>query len=465
MSGLRARIVRGDWHTGVMDPVALLIGFAVGALIGGVIGGVVGALSAKTRSVGVDPAVLDAQHSAAIAELQMRESGLRADLGAQLAAAQAGLAGLREQLDAAKDQYRDAVGRAQAEAQERAAESKVLQALSPVQETLRTMQQTVLDLEEQRNRQHGELSQQLRTASESEQRLAATAESLASALRNNATRGVWGETQLRSLVESAGLLNRVDFTVQTSITAESGSRRPDMVLRLPGGKSIAVDAKVPYNAYIDASAIPATATGEQEARRQSLLAQHSKQVKAHVDALSAKSYWTGLESSPEFTMAFIPNESLLSVALDQDPSLLDYAFSKRVLLASPVSFWATLKTVAFTWQQDVLTEDAKRLFDLGKELFGRIATLGEHAEKLRRSLDSTVANYNQFASSLESRVLVTARKLDALDESKIIPTPGLVEDRPRPLSSVEFELAALDEIEVGRRPLGGVDGGDAGGHP
>jgi len=140
------------------------------------------------------------------------------------------------------------------------------------------------------------------------------------------------------------------------------------------------------------------------------------------------------------------------VALDQDPGLLDYAFSKRVLLASPVSFWATLKTVAFTWQQEVLTEDAKRLFDLGKELFGRIATLGEHADKLRRSLDSTVANYNQFASSLESRVLVTARKLDQLDESKIIPTPGLVEERPKPLSAIEFELATLDELEGVARP-------------
>lgn len=434
-----------------MDPiVALLIGLAAGVALGAL----VGVLFARTRSVAADPAVAEARHAVIVAEIRAHEADARAELQSQLAAAQAALTGLREQLDAAKEQYRDSVARTQAEAQERASESKVLQALTPVQETLRTMQQKVLDLEEQRNRQHGELAQQLRTSAESEQRLASTAESLASALRNNATRGVWGETQLRSLVESAGLLNRVDFTVQTTISSESGSRRPDMVLRLPGGKSIAVDAKVPYNAYIDASAIPATATGEQDARRQSLLAQHAKQVKAHVDALSAKSYWTGLDSSPEFTMAFIPNESLLSVALDQDPSLLDYAFSKRVLLASPVSFWATLKTVAFTWQQDVLTEDAKRLFDLGKELFGRISTLGEHAEKLRRSLDSTVASYNQFASSLESRVLVTARKLDQLDESKIIPTANLVEERPRQLSSVEFELASLDELDgVGRPEL------------
>jgi DNA recombination protein RmuC len=432
-----------------MDPIlALIVGLAAGAVLGAAIG----LLAGRLRGAGADPAVIEARHATALAQLQADEQERRAELGSQLAAAQASLAGLREQLHMAQQQYGEAVEHAQAEAQERAAEGKVLQALSPVQETLRTMQQKVLDMEQQRSRQHGELSEQLRTATESEERLRATAESLASALRNNATRGVWGETQLRNLVESAGLLNRVDFTVQTSISSESGARRPDMVLRLPGGKSIAVDAKVPYNSYIDASAIPATATGEQEARRQSLLAQHAKQVRSHVDALSAKSYWTGLDSSPEFTMAFIPNESLLSVALDQDPGLLDYAFSKRVLLASPVSFWATLKTVAFTWQQEVLTEDAKRLFDLGKELFGRIATLGEHAEKLRRSLDSTVANYNQFASSLESRVLVTARKLDQLDESKIIPAPGVVEERPKPLSAIEFELASLDELEGVARP-------------
>ncbi len=170
--------------------------------------------------------------------------------------------------------------------------------------------------------------------------------------------------------------------MQTSITAESGARRPDMVLNLPGGKSIAVDAKVPYNAYIEASAIPADGQRRPAGPPSALLAQHAKQVKSHVDALAAKNYWTGLDASPEFTIAFIPNESLLSTALEQDPALLEYAFAKRIALASPVSFWAVLKTVAFTWQQDVLTDQAKDLFDLGKELYGRLGTLAEHADKL-----------------------------------------------------------------------------------
>ena len=266
---------------------------------------------------------------------------------------------------------------------------------------------------------------------------------------------MWGETQLRTLVESAGLLNRVDFTVQSTITAESGSRRPDMVVKLPGGKSIAVDAKVPYNSYIEASAIPATSTVEQEAARTALLVKHAKQVKAHVDALAGKTYWTGLDASPEFTVAFIPNEPLLAAALEQDPTLLEYAFAKRIALASPVSFWAVLKTVAFTWQQDVLTEDAKELFDLGKELYSRLATLSDHADKLRRSIESTVTSYNQFASSLEQRVLVTARKLDNLDESKVIGTLTQIEQAPKRLTQDEFAVLedVLEETGAGRPEL------------
>jgi len=449
-----------------MDPiVALLLGLAVGVILGAVIGALVARSRRTSTAVDADPAVIEARHAAIVAELRSQESQARAEVTAQLAAAEASLAGLREQLAAAQNQYRDlmererldAVKRSQAEADE----SKVLQALAPVKETLSSMQQKVAELETQRAQQHGELSNQLKTATESEERLRATAESLASALRNNATRGVWGETQLRTLVESAGLINRVDFTVQSTIESESGTRRPDMVINLPGGKSIPVDAKVPYNAYIDASAIPATAGGEQEARRIQLLAQHAKQVKSHVDALAGKTYWTGLESSPDFTIAFIPNEPLLAAAMEQDPSLMEYAFSKRIILANPVTLWALLKTIAFTWQQDVLTEDAKKLFDLGKELYSRLSTLSDHADKLRRSIESTVSSYNQFASSLEQRVLVTARKLDALDESKVIGTPGHVDEQPKQLSqpelvradSVRSELDALDETGIGRDEL------------
>lgn len=324
----------------------------------------------------------------------------------------------------------------------------MLEALAPVAQTLRAMQQKVDELEQQRSRQHGELSQQLRAATEAEDRLRATAEQLASALSNNATRGVWGETQLRSLVESAGLINRVDFLTQQSIDADGSARRPDMVLTLPGGKAIAVDAKVPYNSYIEASAIPATAEPAEQARKNTLLAEHAKRVKAHVDQLSAKNYFTGLDASPEFTIAFIPNEPLLAAALEKDPMLLEYAFSKRIALASPVSLWAVLKTVAFTWQQEVLTDEAKMLFDLSKELYARVAKLAEHADALGGAIERSVKAYNQFASSLETRVLVTARRLESLDESKVIPAPRVIEEQPRQLTAAEL-TEALDATANG----------------
>ncbi|MEO6117394.1 MAG: DNA recombination protein RmuC [Pseudolysinimonas sp.] len=439
--------------------VALVIGLVAGLALGAVIGVLVARGRRASTAVDADPAVLEARHARIVAELRADEAAVRAEIGSQLAAAEASIVGLERELGAAQNQYRDLIERERLDALKRTQaegdESKVLQALAPVKETLSSMQQKVTELETQRSQQHGELSQQLKSATESEERLRATAESLASALRNNATRGVWGETQLRTLVESAGLINRVDFTMQSTIESESGTRRPDMVINLPGGKSIPVDAKVPYNAYIDASAIPATATGEQEARRIQLLAQHAKQVKSHVDALAGKTYWTGLQSSPDFTIAFIPNEPLLAAAMEQDPSLMEYAFSKRIILANPVTLWALLKTIAFTWQQDVLTEDAKKLFDLGKELYSRLSTLSEHADKLRRSIESTVTSYNQFASSLEQRVLVTARKLDALDESKVIGTPGHVDEQPKQLSQPELarsDFDAVDELDGVARP-------------
>ncbi|WAB80592.1 DNA recombination protein RmuC [Microcella daejeonensis] len=431
-----------------------LLPLLIGLLVGGALGAVVALLLARrTGAAAEDPALIEARHQALLAQVRAEEQELRAQLVAEIAGLQATTSGLREQAALQDERYRELAERTRADQAAQAerertetaarqaregAESRVLQKLAPVQELLRTMQEKVTELEGQRSRQHGELSQQLRQAAEAEERLRATAESLASALRNNATRGVWGETQLKTLVESAGLLNRVDFLLQESIDADGAARRPDMVLRLPGGKAIAVDAKVPYNSYIEASAIPATATGEEEARRSGLLADHAKRVKAHVDALAAKNYWTGLDSSPEFTIAFIPNEPLLAAALEKDPALLEYAFGKRIALASPVSFWAVLKTVAFTWQQDVLTDEAKMLFDLSKELYARIAKLAEHADALGGTIERSVKAYNQFASSLESRVLVTARRLDSLDESKVVPVPRTIDEQPRQLTAAEL---------------------------
>jgi DNA recombination protein RmuC len=240
------------------------------------------------------------------------------------------------------------------------------------------------------------------------------------------------------VVEAAGLLERVDFDVQSSITSDAGAGRPDMIVHLPGGKSIALDAKVPFNAFLEASRIPATATGVEGAQRDAFLKQHVKAVRDHIVALGSKSYWAGLDASPELVIAFIPSESLVSSAMEADPSIMEFAFSKRVALASPVTLWSVLKTVAFSWQQDVLTQDAKVLFDLSRELYSRLATTASHIEKLGRSLERTVKDYNGFVGSLERQVFPTARKLNALDESKVIGPLAAIDDSPRALAAFEL---------------------------
>ncbi|WP_336632614.1 MULTISPECIES: DNA recombination protein RmuC [unclassified Microbacterium] len=380
-----------------------------------------------------------------------RSSAERTALTARAVSAEAGQRSLSEQLEQQRALTRELGDQSRADhaaQQDRERREQVLlRALAPVQETLQSMQHKVDELERERQAQYGSIAEQLRRSHEADEALRATTESLAGALRSNATRGVWGETQLRRVVESAGLTRYVDFDTQSSLTSDAGAGRPDMVVRLPGGKAIAVDAKVPLDAYLEASAIPVTAQGEPGALRAQLLQKHVKAVRAHVDALAAKRYWTGLESSPEFVICFIPSESLLAAALEEDPSLLDYAFGRRVALASPVNLWAVLKTVAYTWtQQDVSTE-ARRLFDLGNELYQRLGGLASHADDLRRAIERTVDTYNRFAGSLESRVLVSARRFPGIDDTKLDATaaPAPIEKLPRKLTAPEFTAHVADD--------------------
>jgi DNA recombination protein RmuC len=371
------------------------------------------------------------------------------DLRARLAAAEASRAGVQAQLDHQHALYRELAAQTrsdQAAREERERrEQTVLRALAPVAESLQSMQSKVDELERERHAQFGSLAEQLRRAHESDEQLRATTESLASALRSGTTRGVWGETQLRRVVEAAGLTRYVDFDLQSQITTDSGAGRPDMIIRLPGDKAIAVDAKVPLDAYLEASAIPFTAQGAEAARRKALIEKHVKAVRAHVDALAKKTYWAGLSSSPEFVVCFVPSESLLAAALEEDPALLDHAFGKRVALASPVNLWAVLKTVAYTWTQQDVSREARTLFDLGTQLYERLGGLAAHADDLRRAIERTVDSYNRFAGSLESRVLVSARRFPGIDQTKLdeLASPATIDSSPRRLTSPEM-LAGLE---------------------
>ena len=240
-------------------------------------------------------------------------------------------------------------------------------------------------------------------------------------------RGAWGEAQLRNIVESAGLLEHVDFDTQVVVTdADGHTQRPDMIIHMPGGKTIPIDAKAPYADYQRACEIPDTASPEELARKNELLHSHAKAVRDHVKTLGDKAYWNAFSDAPDFVIAFIPNESLLQAALETDPTLMDDAFAQKVALTSPITLWAVLKSVAYAWQQQSLTDDAKMLFDLSRELYERFAVLGERATKLGSAITKTVGAYNSFAASLESRVLVTARKLQRVDQSKVIGTVDMI---------------------------------------
>ena len=364
------------------------------------------------------------------------------ELRVQLASAQATIFGLNSQLtqSAAEKRERDERDRE---------ENKLLQAFAPVKVHLEQMQLTVATLEKERTEQFGSIQQQLKSAIESDEQLRKQTQALSQALTSNNVRGVWGEAQLRKLVELAGLIKHADFDEQATISTNAGAGRADMVINLPGGKSLAIDSKVPFSAYQEASAISELATGEEAARRTRLIAEHVKAVKAHIDALGTKSYWSGLEASPDFVIAFIPSESLLSAALDADPALLEYAFKKNVALASPVSLFSVLKTINFIWRQNADESSVRNMIKLGKELYERVGKVAEHADKLGRSITSTVKDYNQFVSSLEGRMLVTARKLNDLDENALgteeISAPKELEVAPVQLTA--SELTEPSEIE------------------
>ncbi|XAS66320.1 DNA recombination protein RmuC [Micrococcaceae bacterium Sec5.7] len=333
-------------------------------------------------------------------------------------------------------------------------DTSVLRALAPVAEKLTAVQQQVSLLERDRLEQYGQLAQQLQEARLSDEQLLRSTHALESALRSNSARGQWGEVQLRRVVEAAGMLRHVDFHEQLHSSGTDAAVRPDLVVQLPGEKQLVVDAKVPLSAYLEAQDLGASSghgqPGLTASAQQSFMAAHAKALKAHVDALSNKKYWDIPGNSPELVICFLPAESILAAALTADPALLDHALSRNVVLASPSTLLAVLKSVAFTWRQDVLTDSARELFDLARQLYERMGTLGDNVSKLGSSLKSSVDRYNSMIGTLEARVLPTARKLNALDAAGLV-APAAVEVTPRSVAAPELQSSESqsDELERG----------------
>lgn len=269
--------------------------------------------------------------------------------------------------------------------------------------------------------------------------------SLATALRRPQVRGQWGEMQLRRAVELAGMVERCDFALQQPARTDDGVLRPDLVVRLAGGRQVVVDAKVPLDAFLRAT--DSAADGDDEGHAQHLT-RHARQVRRHVDDLAAKSYWNRFTPSPEFVVMFVPGESFLSHALDADPTLLEYAAVRRVVPATPTTLIALLRTVAYAWTQSALADNAREVQSAARELYERLGTLGGHVDKLGRSLTAAVGAYNSTVGALESRVLPAARRMHDLQVGEEAPgSPSPVEQAIRPLAAPEL---VTDEAPTGR---------------
>ncbi len=299
------------------------------------------------------------------------------------------------------------------------------QLVTPLKESLTKVDNKIELLERARSDAYGRLDQQLQSLLTSQHKLETETGNLVRALRAPAARGRWGEIQLRKVVEMAGMVNYCDFVEQE--TADGGRLRPDMVIKLPNGRNIIVDSKAPLEAYLNALEC------DNDAERNSYLSQHARQIHDHVVKLAAKSYWEQFQPTPEFVVLFLPAETFFSAALAQDPGLIEAGVDRKVLLATPTTLIALLRSVAYGWRQEQLTENAEAISQLGREMYDRLATMQQHFQSLGKNLERAVDSYNRGIASLDSRVMVSARKFKDLGagSSKEIEEASQIDTLPR----------------------------------
>jgi len=317
-------------------------------------------------------------------------------------------------LAANNEQFLTLADRRIKEAQEAAAgelarkHQAIEQLVGPLREQLGRYEEGVVSLERHRADAYRGLTEQVQALGLSQEQLQRETRNLATALRSPSARGRWGELQLRKVVEMAGMVEHCDFDLQVTADGDEGRQRPDLVAHLPGGKQVVVDAKVPLEAF------QAAVDAEDEGERRNHLAAHARQVRTHVEALAKKAYWKQFDPSPEFVVAFIPGDPLLAAAFEQDPGLLEFAVANHVLLATPVTLISLLRAVSYGWQQEAMADNARAVQELGRQLYDRLVTFGAHLNKVGKSLNMAVGAYNDAVGSMESRVLVSARRFPEL---------------------------------------------------
>lgn len=390
--------VSGDWQDHHMSTtlVTVLAPLAIGILIGTFIGAAVEAKRGQAKWEAISRE-LAAEREAAAARIEV--AAARAfDMSSQQLLALA-----QERLTHSHLQQRSDFD---------AGTRQVAHLVEPISLALDAVAKQLHTVERERTAANANLDAQLALMRESNDSLRSQTSQLVTALQASQTRGAWGETQLRRVVEAAGMLPRVDFAEQ--VTDKESGKRPDMVVRLAGGKHLVVDAKVTLLAYLEAQGTTDSVLREKR------LAHHAAAFRAHVDSLAAKAYWDGLPATPEFVIMFVPAEPFFAAAIETDPSLFEYAFAKQVVIATPMTLLAILRTCAYAWRQEALAENAQQVLDVGKQLHTRLATLCGHLTTLGKSIEKAGEAYNATIGALESRVMVSARKLRDLkvvDES------------------------------------------------
>lgn len=347
--------------------------------------------------------VLGAALGAVVTWLLMRERARNAVLQQRTQAESSS-----QMLRLADERYERDTARRDAAEEER--EADLQRTLAPITATLSHLERSLARSETARSDAEGALRSHLSQLAQRAQSLETGTSALTAALRSPTTRGRWGEVQLRRIVETAGMIEHVDFTEQLSGTRADGNagQRPDLVVHLSGDRHVVIDAKAPMDAYLDAT--EETDPDRAAARRKA----HAKALRHHMGVISAKAYWKALGDTPEFTVLFVPSDGVLAAALETDPALLEDAFSRDVVIASPATLVALLRTVAHTWRTDALNRDAREVLETGRELHHRLGTFTGHLGKVGRSLDASVAAFNEAVGSLQSRVMVSARKFEEL---------------------------------------------------